>query len=352
MSSFPVISGRGSPTTATDLKRRVVYSVLLLVLVVVVGAAGFDWLGGDKVDFWPDGLWDTFNIISTVGSLPDLRPVEQGWAMFVIIVGLSSFLYLYGNLLTLLFSGEVMRVFERRKMERLIESLSNHVVLCGFGNTGRVIAAQLAGKNVPFVVVDQKEEAVDDAAEKGYMSMLGDCTQDAVLSEAGLERSRALVATLDCDASNVFVTLTARGLNPKLHIVARAEEETTISKLERAGANRVAVPGRIAAMQMSHMLLKPAVTDFIIDAMRGTEFEMRQLAAADFPWMVGKTLVELNLPREHQIIVIARYHAPEGGQRAAYTFNPSPDVRLSEDDTLVVVCQPEAYERLVKPDAS
>jgi voltage-gated potassium channel len=329
----------------SDLRRRFLRSVLALLLVVFIGAIGFDILGGDRVRFWPDGLWDTLNIISTVGSLPDLSRAEKSWALVVIIVGLSTFLYLYGNLLTLLFSGEVLRVIERRRMHRLIENLHNHIVLCGFGTTGHVIAAELDGRNEPFIVIDVRPEAIEEAHELGYTAMVGDCTQDAVLLAARLDHARSLVAALDSDASNVFVTLTARGINADLHIVARAEESTTISKLERAGANRVAVPGRIAALQMSHMILKPAVTDFIIDAMRGTEFELRQISVGDYPWMAGKTLIDLALPRQYEIIVVAQYHPTDGDGRPTYQFNPAPDIRMTEDDRLVVVCRPEAYER-------
>ncbi len=231
-------------------------------------------------------------------------------------------------------------------MERRIDSLTGHFVICGYGNTGRVLAAELAKADAPLVVIDRNEQNVEDAVADGHLAMQGDCTQDNVLLAAGLDRARAAVAALDNDAANVFVTLSARQLNPKLHIVSRADEEATVSKLERAGADRVAVPGRIAALQMSHMLLKPAVTDFIIDAMRGSEFDMRQLAVDDFPWMAGKSLIDLNLPREYQVIVVARYKHGERYQRGTYEFNPSPHAQLNADDVLVVVCEPAAYKRL------
>jgi voltage-gated potassium channel len=333
-----------------DLRQRAFYSVLVLAGVVFVGAAGFDILGGERTEYWT-GLWDTLNIISTVGSLPQMTRPEQAWAIVVIVVGLSTFLYLYGNVLTLLFSGEVMRVYERRKMERRIDALTNHYVICGYGNTGRVLATELAQAGRPLVVVDREEKNVEDAVTDGHLAVQGDCTQDNVLLAAGLDRARAAVAALNSDSANVFVTLSARQLNPRLHIVSRADEEATVSKLERAGADRVAVPGRIAAMQMSHMLLKPAVTDFIIDAMRGIEFDMRELRVEDFPWMAGRSLIDLNLPREYQIIVVALYKHGEHGQRGHYEFNPSPSAELNADDTLVVVCEPEAYEKLQQTSA-
>ncbi len=328
-----------------ELRRRAVLSVLVLAFVIFAGALGFDVLGGGRTDYW-QGLWDTLNIISTVGSLPQMTRAEQAWALVVIVVGLSTFLYLYGNVLTLLFSGEVMRVYERRKMERRIEALTNHFVICGYGSTGRVVAAELAKEGAPLVVIDRDPVHVEEAVAEGHLAIQGDCTQDAVLLAAGLDRAKSAVAALDNDAANVFVTLSARQLNQNLHLVSRAEEESTVSKLERAGADRVAVPGRIAALQMSHMLLKPAVTDFIIDAMRGSEFDMRQLAVKDFPWMAGKSLIDLNLPRAHQVIVVALYKHGERGGRGTHQFNPSPHEQLNADDTLVVVCEPAAYKRL------
>ncbi|MFG0252085.1 MAG: potassium channel family protein [Phycisphaerales bacterium JB038] len=328
-----------------ELRRRAILSVLVLAFVIFAGALGFDILGKERTDYW-QGLWDTLNIISTVGSLPNMTRPEQAWGIVVIVVGLSTFLYLYGNVLTLLFSGEVMRVYERRKMERRIEALSNHFVICGYGNTGRVVAADLAKAGEPLVVIDREVANVEEAVTDGHLALQGDCTQDSVLLAAGLDRARSALAALNNDAANVFVTLSARQINPKLHLVSRAEEEATVSKLERAGADRVAVPGRIAALQMSHMLLKPAVTDFIIDAMRGSEFDMRQLAVKDFPWMAGKSLIDLNLPREHQVIVVALYKHGERGQRGTHEFNPSPHEQLNADDVLVVVCEPAAYTRL------
>ena len=339
-------SSRADIASAAEQKRRFLWSIAALLLVVLISALGFDIIGGDEVSFWPEGIWDTLNIISTVGSLPEMSAAERAWAMIVIVVGLSAFLYLYSSLISLLFSGEVIRVYERRRMQRQIESLKNHVIVCGFGNAGRIVVDELKDAEIPVVVVDQQEEAVDAALQKGCFAITGDCTDDEVLKQAGLERARSLVAALDSDAANVFVTLTARVINSEILIVARAENESTVSKLEKAGADRVTVPGRIAALHMSHFLLKPAVTDFIIDVMRGAEFEMRELAVSDYPWMAGKTLVELNLPRKHEIIVVALYRPDGSSKRAGYAFNPSPDERLDLHDTLLVVSRPESYDRL------
>lgn len=328
------------------LRRRLYSSLSLLVLVVIISSAGFYVLNRPHESAREGvllGLWETMNLISTVGSLPEehMGDAQRVWAMFVIAVGLGFTLYAFGNLIALLTSGEILHVFETRRMERQITSSKDHVIICGYGNTGRLVAERLASQAVPVIVIEKEHDLAEAATNHGYLTIRDDCTQESVLKKARIERARGLVATLDNDAANVFVVLTARGLSRELHIVSRANLPETVSQLERAGANQVAVPSRIAAQQLANAAIRPDLNRFVQRAIHGQEVEMLEVRISDYPAMAGKSLRELNLPRAVDLLVFAMI--PKGGTLA---FNPEPDTVVNEGDLLLTAARKGAVERL------
>jgi len=322
-----------------DLRLRLWQSLGLLVLVIAISAAGFRVLNPDLT--WHAALWDTLNLISTVGSLGDLSEAEQVWAMLVIVFGLGATLYGFGNLSALLTSGEVLRVFERHKVEREIAALEGHIIICGCGNVGRQVATTLRGHPKGIVVIDQDPDTAAEAADEDLLVVHGDCTQESVLERAGIARAAGLITTLDTDTANVFVVLTARGLNERLHIVARADLPRTVRQLERAGADRVIVPSQIAAHQLATLVQRPEMAKFMDRAMQGREVELVEIRVADHPWMTDRTLGELELPRRFEIIVLEVVHA-DGSQ----VFNPGAETTLKASDMLLVVTARGGVERL------
>lgn len=334
-----------TPQAISALRRRLYSSLSLLVLVVIVSSAGFYLLERPHESVRQGiilGLWETLNLISTVGNLPaQMTDGRRIWAMLVIAFGLGFTLYAFGNLIALLTSGEILHVFETRRMERQITSSKDHVIICGYGNTGRLVAEQLASHAVPLIIIEREQDLADTATHHGYPTIRDDCTQEAVLRKARIDRARGLVATLDNDASNVFVVLTARGLSPDLHIVSRANLPETVSQLERAGANQVAVPSRIAAQQLANAVIRPELDRFVQRAIHGQEVEMLEVRISDYPAMAGRSLRDLNLPRAVDLLVFAMI--PKGG---TLKFNPEPDTVVNLGDLLLTAARKGALERL------
>ena len=217
-------------------------------------------------------------------------------------------------------------------MERRIESLTRHVIVCGYGRMGQMVAGELGESGAALVVVDTEPGRTAEAEQAGLLYLLGDAQEEDTLRAAGIERAAALVATLPDDATNVFVTLIARGLNESLQIVARAQEAATQDKLIRAGATRVVCPQTIGAGRIADILLRPAMVDFVEMAHKGVDLELDQLTLeADSP-MLGQTLRQLALPSRVGAMVVAVRH-PDG----TALYNPGPEVGLAVGDTVVLI---------------
>src|ERR687897_3955233 len=201
--------------------RRIERALLALGVITVIGVLGYMFLEG-----WSfiDALYMTVITLTTVGYR-EVRPLDttgQLWTMALLITGVGTLFYVSVSSVELVVEGTVRGYFGRRRMERAINRLSGHYILCGYGRVGRQVAAELALDGVSLGVVEHDRETVEECAEKGYLVLLGEASDDDVLEEAGLRRARGLVAAVDSDADNVFVVLSARKLNPELHIVARA----------------------------------------------------------------------------------------------------------------------------------
>jgi voltage-gated potassium channel len=199
--------------------RRVQGALLALVIITVVGVLGYMVFEGWS---FTDALYMTVITLTTVGyrEVRLLDTSGQLWTMFLLITGVGTLFYTAVSSVELVVEGTIRGYFgRRRRMERAINRLSGHYILCGYGRVGRQVAAEFALDGVPFVVIEQDRETVEECVEKGYLVLLGEASDDDVLEEAGLRRARGLVAAVDSDADNVFVVLSARKLNPELHIV-------------------------------------------------------------------------------------------------------------------------------------
>lgn len=326
------------------LRRRFVLSLGSLLFVVVGSTIGFRIIALPEGD-WTSALWDTLNIVSTVGALQQLSPPEKIWAIVVMIFGLGIAFYGFSNLTAMLTSGEILHVYEIRKMQRKINSLSDHVILCGFGNTGNMVANRLVDDHTPFVLIERDAGRAAEARELGFMVVEGDCTSEETLKLAGLLHAKILITVLDNDADNVFVVLTAKGLKPSIHVVARATLPSTVSKLERAGATYVTVPNQIAAIQMADLAVRPDIGSFITKALGRDEIELLEIPVSEHPWMRGKSIRDLNLTRTADVIV---FSIVRKGKDAGQTFNPPPETLVEDEDTLLVVASSGARERLTK----
>ena len=219
-------------------------------------------------------------------------------------------------------------------MARDIDKLSEHVVACGFGNTGELLAKALCEEDVPFVIVDQNEDRIEEAQRQGYLVLLGDATNESVLTEAGICRAKTLVTNLPTDAENVFITLTARNLCPSVDIIARAEQPSTVSKLQQAGANRVVQPDVSGARLMARMVTRPTTAD-LIELVAESSFhdmELDEILIREGAGIVGVNVRETEAHRKHRLLVVAIKRADN-----TMIFNPDGDYEFAVGETMILM---------------
>ena len=304
----------------------------VLVAIAAAGTVGFAIL--EDIGFL-DSLFTTVVLISTVGM--GTAPVTTGGkilAMLVIAGGVGTLVYAVGMLIEFLVGGYLADMLEERSMKRKITELVNHYLICGYGRVGEQVAKEFTRAGDQFVIVDSNPESIARAREDGHLHVEGDAADDEALHRAGITRAKGLVACVDSDADNVFVTLSARVLAPDLWIVSRGNTEESHSKLEKAGADKVVSPYAIGGREMATLMLKPMVSDYLDVVTGGGELELRveqfQLSA-DSP-VIGRSIRELEIRHMTGASVLA---VRKPG--ATFDTNPSPDMRLDKKDVLFTV---------------
>jgi len=323
-----------------DPRGRLTAALLVLTTTFLVGSAGYVAIEG--VSF-ADAAYMTAITLSTVGfrEVFELSPAGRFWTVLVIAVGVGAVFAAFGMLTAAVVGGEVGRILGRRKLHDQIEHLHGHVIICGFGRMGALLCDHLRERHVPVVVVDNDAARTRQVEQLKGLYVLGDAAEEATLTEAGLQRARALVAVLPHDADNVFVTLTARGLRKDLLIIARAEQAATESKLLRAGASRVISPQSIGALRIANILTRPHVVDLLDVAARGVELEMDQYVISPESPMRGKTLRDSQLRQKARVMVVAIRRAD-----GRTVFNPEPDAVLEAGDQIITIGQAGVSMRL------
>ncbi len=232
-----------------------------VLTIFAVGTAGYVALG------WPggDAAYMTGITLTTVGykEVRELDGLGRAWTVIVAIAGVGIIFGSVGIVAEAVLSEAVSGRREAKRMTTTIGGLRDHLILCGYGRVGSTVARELAHAGEPFVVVDINPASLEAARDDGHLIVVGDATSDAVLREAGIERARGLITTIDSDANNVYVTLSARSMNPGLFVVARANEEGSEAKLAQAGADRIVSPYTRAGRQIAELAVRPGVADFI-----------------------------------------------------------------------------------------
>lgn len=322
--------------------RRLVILGLAVAVVLIGGTAGYMAIEGMSL---LDSLYQTVITMSTVGfrEVQDLSPPARVFTMLVIAAGVSTVFYGLGVMMEFVVSGELTGLYRRRALRKRIEELRDHYIICGFGRVGAAVAQEFEQARAPFVVIDNDPEIVQEVEQAGYAAVLGDAADDDALLIAGILRARGLVAAVDSDAGNTFVTLTARELRPALLIVARANAEESVSKLRRAGANQVISPYLISGKKMATLLLQPLVSDYL-DVMTGTgeiEFRLEEFKLNDTCEVVGRSIKELEVRQITGATILAVRHGD-----GAFDTNPAPGVVLKEDDVLICIGTPLDIARL------
>lgn len=324
--------------------RKFQISLLLLVGLVLFGTAGYMWLE----DMRPvDAVYMTIITISTVGfgEVRALSPEGRVFTIMLILLGVGVGAWAIRNGVEVVLGDTLWYSVQQRKMKKMIDALNGHYIICGFGRIGRQIASDMKQRDQPFLIIDSNPERVEMIRERGMLCVTGDATQDEVLMEAGIERASGLVAALNSDADNVLAVLTARGLNPKLLIVARAGNEKSESKLTRAGADRVVSPYAIGGNRLALAMLQPVVHDFFshVFNVEDPDVDVNAIPVTDRSPLAGKTIADSDLRNVWGLTVI-------GIKQVDGVFSISPDARrrIEQSETLIVIGEPGLAERYLE----
>ena len=322
-------------------RRRLLYALAALAVVTALGTVGFHLIEGWSL---VDSLYFTVVTVATVGY-GDLHPaggVGRLFAVFFIIVSVGTVGYVVSSAIQGLVQSEVLAVLGRRRRNREMSRLSDHFIICGAGRVGARVIRELQRARAPFVVIEHDPQRSQALAEEGTRVINRDATLEETLRDAGVERARALGACLPDDALNVYVVLTARGLNPALHIVARAVEEQAEPKLIRAGANRVIAPTIIGSQRMLQAMTKPAVADFI-DSITANELDLdfEEVEVAPDSAYAGRKLRFTNIRAELDVVIVAVRR-----RNGEMLFNPTGDAHIQAGDLLIAIGRPDSLARL------
>jgi len=300
-------SRSNSVNPVKPVQRRILVTVGLLVLITLSGTVGFRFFSQDPNATWIDCLFMTVTTMTTVGY-GDVVQLGQGGRLFVIIFLMAGFAIVSYGVIEIgqwIFSSEMRLFLEKRRMDKEIQHLEDHFIVCGFGRMGLTICDHLQERGRAFVVIDTDESRLRTGCLRhNWRYVVGDASDDQVLMQAGITRAKALATVLPTDADNVYVALTARLLSNKLEIIARASDEGAALKLERAGANRVVSPYSTGAQKIARFMLNPNIEDFLeIADHKGQDLELADVQiSADSPY-VGKKLMETDLREEGVMIV-------------------------------------------------
>jgi voltage-gated potassium channel len=311
--------------------RRLVWSIIALVAIVVIGVIGYMLIEG-----WPflDAIYMTITTITTVG-FREVHPLSDAGRIFsivLIIFGVGGALYILTTVMGYILEGQFGITMGRRRMKNRIARLKDHFILCGYGRVGQEIARAFSEEGVPFVIIANNQEHIAQAEKEGHLYLFGDATSDEVLKEVGIERAHGLVAAVGSDTDNTFITLSARELRPDLFIEARSSTSESEGKLRRAGADRVISPHAIGGRRMAMLALRPAVVDFIdtVTYGRGRELQLENVDVAGGSPLIGRNMEQA---RSRVGVTVLAMRKKSGKLMA----NPPGEETIEEGDRLIVI---------------
>lgn len=314
-----------------ELREKLLLAFLLIVCVISFGTLGYMFIEGWNM---LDSLYMTIITLASVGykEVHDLSFNGKMFTIILIIGGVGTVAYALTAGAKIILEGELQDVFGRRRLEKKIKGLKDHYIICGYGRMGKIICRELREKHQQFVVIEKSLDLISD--KEDILIIQGDATKDEALQEVGIEKAKGLISVLPSDAENLFVVLSARGLNPYLSIVARAGEEGSEQKLLRAGADKVVSPYHIGGLRIAHTILKPAVVDFIEFATKSgnIDLQMEEVNIQETSRLSGLTLDECGIGRELGIIIVAIKKA-DGDLK----FNPTFRTTIHKGDTLIAL---------------
>lgn len=332
-----------------NFRDRFLGLLLFVCLFLAAGTIGFLQFPGWSLS---DALYMTVITLTAVGyeEVHPLTDAGRVLATFLLVGGITSMGLWFALITSTIVEMDLGHVFRTRRTMREIEKLSDHIVVCGAGRTGRQVIKELAASRTPYVVLELDPERADVVREmdEGVLVLEADATHDESLVRARIGQARGLVAALSADTDNLFVCLSARDLQPKLTIVARAFDEETVSKLYKAGADHVVSPNVTGGIRMASVLLRPQVMSFldVLTTGEGMSLRMEEVRVPDGSPLADCSLEEAAIPQKTGLIVIAIRHDGKRDRGEAFRYNPGPHERIRPGDVLVVLGTPEQVDGL------
>lgn len=327
--------------------RRIIPPLIVLVIIITLAILGYT-----RIEHWRllDAVYMVTITLATVGfkEVHELTDVGRLITMGLIIFGVGTVAYTVGQVVEMMVEGQIVGYRRVRKMEKRISELKGHYIICGFGRVGHQVALEFDAEGLPYIVVDSKPETATELAGKNIPYLVGDMASDEVLSSAGIKNAKGLIACADSDTSNVYVTLSAREMNPDLYIVARASTLDTEAKMKRAGANKVISPYYIAGNRMAAMALRPVAVDFLDTVMHSENVELmlEEYLINSNSKLVGRTLSELQIKQRTGAMILAIKHST-----GKFNLQPGAKTIIGNGDVMVALgtCgQLEALRKLAE----
>ena len=294
-----------------------------------------------------DALYMTVITVSTIGygEVHAVSPEGRIFTLVLIVMGVGFFLYVIGNVVQFLVEGRIREVLGRHKLDKQIDQLNNHYIVCGYGRMGRALCRYLAQRNLEFVTIEKNEDRIPIMNEDGVLYIAGEATAEENLRKAGLKKASNLITALGTDADNVFLVLLAKGLNPNLYVVARASQNASKMPLYTAGADVVVSPFDVGARRMAHAVLRPNVIRFLELAFadEGTDIHIEEIAVANSSKLVDVSLQESGIRQEYDLIVLSIVN-----DDGTMVFNPSATTQIRAGGSVIAVGRNENLTRLEK----
>ena len=319
------------------IPKRIIYTILMLLVVFAAGTAGYVFI--EKWNFI-DSLFMTVISLTTVGY-GETHPLDTAGRVFTILLLLSGFgILTYGvtSGISFLFEGELGGIIRREKMQKVIDEIKRHFIVCARGETGKYVIEEFIKTERPLIVVTPDKELAERLSLRDIPVIADNPAEDEVLIKARISEAVGLAAVLEEDKDNLFVVLSARALNPEIKIVAQSIEKTTVPKLKKAGADEVVLTDSIGGMRIASAMIRPTVVSFLDAMLRGTDETLRveEASVGGNSGLIGKSVAESNIGEKTGLLIIAVICKETG----KYLFNPSHTYRLQSGDTLIVIGNP------------
>ncbi len=309
--------------------------VILFLSLILIGVVGFHAI--ENLSFL-DSLYMTIITIFTVGFREikePMSPIGQIFTMFIILGGVGSVMYAFTKIAEFVYEGTINKIWRRRKMEKQIQSLKDHFIICGHGRMGQIVRDRLMEEKLPFVIVDNSKESLADLKENhACLFIEGDATQEEVLIEAGIKKAKALAALLPSDADNLYLVMTVKLINPSLFVLSKVMDDEAERKILQIGANKTVNPNKISGHRIAQGLIRPALVEFMDLIVRRSELSlsMEEFVIKKESSMIDKSIAQCEVRQRANVIVVAVKKPGED-----IVFNPSPDIKIQAGDTLLVL---------------